>query len=102
LGLKIVAGNVPSFVDLQTGGWGAAIQDLLNGGPTPTMGEFAGLAGVLAGWVAQGAAGGCRGLFAAAKPPPGRAPTARLMAPQSTPLYPWYEPERAFALLDHF
>src|SRR5262245_6220413 len=25
LGLKIVAGNVPSFVDLQTGGWGATI-----------------------------------------------------------------------------
>src|SRR5262249_54234990 len=30
LGLKIVAGNVPSFVDLQTGGWGATIQDSLN------------------------------------------------------------------------
>jgi hypothetical protein len=27
LGLKIAAGNVPSFVDLQTGGWGTTIQD---------------------------------------------------------------------------
>src|SRR5262245_3448819 len=36
LGVKIAAGNVPSFVDLQTGGWGAAIQDSLNGGQTPT------------------------------------------------------------------
>src|SRR5215470_7405677 len=26
LGLRIAAGNVPSFVDLQTGGWGATIQ----------------------------------------------------------------------------
>src|SRR5215471_15261310 len=31
LGLKIAAGNVPNFVDLQTGGWGATIQDSLNG-----------------------------------------------------------------------
>ena len=30
LGLKIAAANVPSFVDLQTGGWGATIQDPLN------------------------------------------------------------------------
>src|SRR5271169_4360401 len=27
LGLKIAAGNVPSFVDLQTGGWGTTIQN---------------------------------------------------------------------------
>src|SRR5262249_47686143 len=37
LGLKIAAGNVPSFVDLQTGGWGPTIQDPLNGAQTPTM-----------------------------------------------------------------
>ena len=32
LGLKIAAGNVPNFVDLQTGGWGTNIQDPLNTG----------------------------------------------------------------------
>ena len=37
LGLRIAAGNVPSFVDLQTGGWGNAIQSPLNEGETPTM-----------------------------------------------------------------
>src|SRR5579872_6188488 len=37
LGLHIAAGNVPNFVDLQTGGWGGAIQDSLNGPQTPTM-----------------------------------------------------------------
>src|SRR5262245_7577839 len=31
LQLKIAAGNVPSFVDIQTGGWGAIIGDSLNG-----------------------------------------------------------------------
>jgi hypothetical protein len=31
LGLRIAAGNVPNFVDLETGGWGSTIQDPLNG-----------------------------------------------------------------------
>ena len=44
LGLKIAAGNVPNFVDLQTGGWGTAIQDPLNSGQTPTMANLATLA----------------------------------------------------------
>ena len=34
LGLKIAAGNVPNFVDLQAGGWGETIQDPLNSGQT--------------------------------------------------------------------
>ena len=41
LGLRIAAGNVPNFVDLETGGWGDAIQDPLNSGQTPTMANFA-------------------------------------------------------------
>src|SRR5271154_5839134 len=47
LGLRIAAGNVPSFVDLATGGWGGVIIDPLNGGETPTMANFASLADVL-------------------------------------------------------
>jgi hypothetical protein len=49
LGLRIAAGNVPNFVDLQTGGWGSTIQNSLNSGQTPTMANFATLADVLAG-----------------------------------------------------
>ena len=41
LSLRIAAGNVPNFVDLQTGGWGSAIQDPLNSSQTPTMANFA-------------------------------------------------------------
>ena len=48
LGLRIAAGNVPNFVDLETGGWGSAIQDPLNGPQTPTMANFATLADALA------------------------------------------------------
>jgi hypothetical protein len=49
LGLKIAAGNVPNFVNLQTGGWGAAIQDVLNSSATTTMANFATLSSVTAG-----------------------------------------------------
>src|SRR5262249_60120810 len=74
LGLKIAAGNVPSFVDLQTGGWGDAIQGPLNSGQTPTMANFATLADVLSGCVTRVSNDACRQLFAAAPPPTGSVP----------------------------
>src|SRR5262245_62171620 len=99
LGLKIAAGNVPSFVDLQTGGWGAAIQDPLNSGQTPTMANFATLADVLAGCATRVTADACAKLFAATTPPRGNVPTDTLTAAESIARYPWYRPERLFALL---
>ena len=102
LGLKIAAGNVPNFVDLQTGGWGSTIQDPLNSGQTPTMANFATLADVLSGCVKQVTPDACNKLFAAATPPKGAAPTNTLTAAQSIARYPWYQPEKLFALLDEF
>jgi hypothetical protein len=102
LGLKIAAGNVPSFVDLATGGWGTTIQDSLNSSQTPTMANFASLADVLAGCVTRVTADACEKLFAAATPPIGRIPADTLTAAQSIAAYPWYEPRRVFALLDQF
>ena len=63
LGLRIAAGNVPNFVDLQTGGWGVAIQDPLNSGQTPTMANFATLADLLAGCTTRVNADACNNLF---------------------------------------
>ena len=40
LGLRIAAGNVPNFVDLETGGYGGMIQDGFNSTQTPTMANF--------------------------------------------------------------
>src|SRR5215470_425696 len=100
LGLKIAAGNVPSFVDIQSGGWGTTIQDPLNSGQTPTMANFATLADVLAACVTRVTADACDKLFAAATPPKGSAPTDTLTAAESVVRYPWYQPERLFALLD--
>src|SRR5215475_12711152 len=102
LGLKIAAANVPSFVDLQTGGWGATIQDSLNSGQTPTMANFATLADLLAGCATRVTPDACDKLFAGAKPPQGSTPTDTLIAAESIARYPWYQPERVFALLDQF
>jgi hypothetical protein len=102
LGLKIAAGNVPNFVDLPTGGWGSAIQDPLNGSQTPTMANFATLADLLSGCATRVKADACSQLFAAATPPTGVAPTDTLTAAQSIARYPWYKPDRLFALLGEF
>ena len=72
LQLKIAAGNVPSFVDLQTGGWGGTIQDPLNSGQTPTMANFATLANALSGCVTRVTPDACGKLFAASTRAQGR------------------------------
>ena len=102
LQLSIAAGNVPSFVDLATGGWGTTIQDPLNSSQTPTMANFATLADALAGCVTRVKADACSSLFAAAKGPTGATPTDTLTAAQSIAKYPWYQPGRVFALLEAF
>jgi hypothetical protein len=83
LSLKIAAGNAPSFVDLQTGGWGTTIQDPLNSGQTPTMANFATLADALAGCVTGVTADACGKLFAASSGPKGSSPTDTLTAAES-------------------
>jgi hypothetical protein len=102
LGLKIAAGNVPNFVNLQTGGWGSTIQDPLNSGQTPTMANFATLADLLSGCATLVTANACDRLFIATTPPKGAAPTNTLTAAQSIARYPWYQPEKLFGLLDEF
>src|SRR5262249_23080781 len=102
LGLRIAAGNVPNFVDLQTGGWGTNIQDSLNSGQTPTMANFATLADLLAGCATLVTADACNKLFEAATPPMGSPPSDTLTAAQSIARYPWYKPERLFALVGEF
>jgi hypothetical protein len=102
LQLKIAAGNVPSFVDLATGGWGGTIQDPLNSGQTPTMANFATLANALAGCVTRVTPDACDKLIAAATPPIGKVPTDTLTAAESIASYPWYQPGRVFALFEAF
>jgi hypothetical protein len=102
LGLKIAAGNLPNFVDLAGGGYGAMIQDALNSNQTPTMANFATLSNVMAGCITRVKADACSSLFAAATGPDGKAPTDTLAAAQSIARNAAYKPERVFALLDAF
>jgi len=102
LGLRIASGNVPSFVNIGSGGWGDTIQDPLNSGQTPTMANFATLADLLSACVTLVTADACSKLYAAATPPKGAPPTDTLGAAETIARYPWYKPERLFALLDEF
>ena len=102
LSLRIAAGNVPSFVDLPTGGWGRAIQSPFNGGETSTMANFATLADALAGCATRVTANACDSLFIAAAPPKGDVPTDTLTAAQAVARYPWHQPQRLFGLISEF
>ena len=102
LGLRIAAGNMPSFIDPQTGGWGTTIQDSLNGSQTPTMANFATLANLLSACATRVTADACSKLFAAATDPRGNAPKDTLATAESIAGSPWYHPEQLFVLLDEF
>src|SRR5208337_4634207 len=102
LGLRIAAGNVPNFVDLETGGYGVTIQDALNSAQTPTMANFATLANLLAGAITKATPDACSSFFAAATSPTGNLPTDTLTAIESILHNPWHQPKQVFALLDKF
>ena len=102
LGLRIAAGNVPNFVDLETGGYGGTIQDALNSSQTPTMANFATLANVMAGAITRVLPDAPGRFFAAATDPNGVVPTNTLLAAVSIARHPWNQPEGVFALLNEF
>lgn len=102
LQLKIAAGNVPSFVNLETGGYGGAIQDPLNGPQTPTMANFATLANALAGCVIRIIPDACQKLMGASTTPTGAVPTDTLGAAQAIAKYPWYQTGRLFSLIENY
>ena len=102
LQLKIAAGNVPNFVDLETGSWGPTILDALNSAQTPTMANFGTLADVMAGCIAQVKPDACSQFFAATTPPSGGAPSDTLLAIESVAFSPWHQPDKIFALLNEF
>ena len=102
LGLKIAAGNVPSFVDLQTGGWGSTIQDPLNSAQTPTMANFATLSDLLSACTTRVKPDACNRLFAAVDTSEGKRAHRHADGGAVIARYPWYQPERSFRLLNEF
>jgi hypothetical protein len=79
-------------------GYGDTIQDALNSAQTPTMANFGTLANVLAGCITRVIPDAVPRFLAAATPPTGVPPTDTLTAAESLARYPWFEPERIFAL----
>ena len=102
LQLRIAAGNVPNFVDLETGSWGPTILDALNSAQTPTMANFGTLADVMAGCITQVKPDACSQFFAATTPPSGGAPPDTLLATEVVAFFPWHQPDKIFALLNEF
>ena len=102
LALKIAAGNIPNFVDLETGGYGPTIMDALNSAQTPTMANFATLASVMAGCVTRVKPDACTNFLAATTPPNGGPPTDTLLAIESVAFNSWHQPDKIFALLNEF
>ena len=102
LGLRIAAGNVSNFVDLETGGYGETIQDALNSGQTPTMANFATLADLLAGCITRVTRDSVADFLSTVRPPGGDMPTNTLTAAVAIARHPWYQPKQLFALLDEF
>ncbi len=102
LQLRIAAGNVPNFVDLETGSWGPTILDGLNSAQTPTMANFGTLADVMAGCITRVKLDACSQFFAATTPPSGGAPPDTLLAAEEVAFFPWHNPDKIFALLNEF
>jgi streptogramin lyase len=102
LGLRIAAGNVRNFVDLETGGLGPVIQDPLNSSQTATLAAFNTLANLLSGCITRVRGDECNKLFAIATPPGGTAPTDTLTAAQNIARNPSHQAQNIFALLDAF
>ena len=102
LQLRIAAGNVPNFVDLETGGYGATILDALNSAQTPTMANFATLSSILAACVTRLKSDACSSLFYVATSPTGAYPKDTLAATESIVRYPSHQADKVFDLLNYF
>ena len=102
LQLRIAAGNIPNFVDLETGDYGATILDALNSAQTPTMANFATLSSILAACVTQLRSDACSSLFYVATSPTGVYPKDTLAATESIVRDPSHQADKVFELLNYF
>ena len=102
LQLRIAAGNVPNFVDLETGDYGATILDALNSAQTPTMANFATLSNILAACVTRLRSDACSSLFYVATSPTGAYPKDTLAAAEFIVRYPSHHADKVFDLLNYF
>jgi hypothetical protein len=99
LQLRIAAGNVPNFVNLEYGGYGETILDALNSAQTPTMANFAALSCIVETRVRADA---CSSLFYVGTSPTVAYPKDTLVAVESIVRYPSLQADKVFGLLNYF
>ena len=102
LQLRIAAGNVPNFVNLETGDYGATILDALNSAQTPTMANFGTVSSIMAACVTRLRSDACSSLFYAATSPTNAYPKDTLAAVESIVRYPSHQADKVFDLLNYF
>jgi hypothetical protein len=100
LGLEIAAGNVPNFVDLETGSYGATLANDLNSSQSPTLANFTTLANLLAACVARVQDDAASRLFALATPPGGIAPANTLSAAENIARNSALNADKIFSLFE--
>jgi hypothetical protein len=101
IALRIAAGNVPNFVNLETGDYGTTIQDPLNSSQTPTMANFGTLANLLAACVTQIKSDACGSLYYVATSPTGLYPKDTLDAIEEIVRNPGHEPDKVFGAFNY-
>ena len=100
LGLRIAAGNVPNFVDLETGGWGKVILDPINSTQTTTLSNLNTLGSLISAF-ATAANDEWRARFLKASETIGSGtPANTLQAMAGIARTPWAEPKMLYGLFD--
>ena len=100
LGLRIAAGNVPNFVNLETGSWGKVVIDPFNSYRSTTLAKFDTLASLVT-YAATSASDEWRGrFFTAATPDGGSKPSNTLEAMAGIARQSWAHPNDLFAAFD--
>ncbi len=100
LGLRIAAGNVPNFVDLETGGWGKVILDPINSTQTTSLANLNTLGSLISAFASVGNDDWRARFLKAATPPGGATPTNTLEAMAGIARAPWAEAKTLYALFD--
>ena len=100
LGLRIAAGNVPNFVDLETGGWGKVLIDPINSTQSTTLANFNTLSSLVSAFIIVADDAWRASFFKAATPPGGAPPNNTLEAMAGIARAPWAHPSELFALFD--
>lgn len=100
LGLRIAASNVPNFVNLQSGSWGAVVIDGLNLTRSTTLASFNTLASLVTYAGTSASAEWRSRFFKAATPNGGTAPSNTLGAIAGIARESWAHPKDVFALFE--